>query len=425
MKKKNDVFIFGLAIFAMFFGAGNLIFPPEIGVVTGKEWLMSSTGFFITGICLPVGGLIAFSRVGSTDNFANKVSKNFNTIYFSLLILAIGPMLAIPRTAATAYEMGIVPNFGDINPLIVSIVYFIIVYTLVIKPSQLLNNIGKYMTPIILIILSMVIVKGIFSGFGIPGEKTIIQNSFSYGFFGGYQTMDAIASVIFGSVIVESLKGNGYTDDREQSSMIIKSGIIAAIGLALVYGGLLYLGAMANGNNLNLSKAELVMYLAKNSLGSFGVMAFGICAIVACLTTSIALVATVANFFAAKTKFSYQNITIATCVVSSILGATGLGFIIDIAVPILIILYPVTIILIILNVFKIKNTKVFKVSVSIGLVFSIFEVLAGFHISPLLTDIFNSLPMASEGFAWLAPTLIGSIAAALISNEDKAVVKTN
>lgn len=425
MKKNNDVIIFGLAIFAMFFGAGNLIFPPEIGVVTGKEWLMSSAGFFLTGICLPVGGLIAFSRAGSTDNFANKVSENFNTLYFSLLILAIGPMLAIPRTAATAYEMGIVPNFGNINPLMASVVYFAIVYILVIKPSQLLNNIGKYMTPIILIILSLVIVKGIFLGFGVPGEKTIIQNSFSYGFFGGYQTMDAIASVIFGSVIVESLKGNGYTNDREQSSMIVKSGIIAALGLALVYGGLLYLGAMANGNNLNLGKAELVMYLAKNSLGSLGVMAFGICAIVACLTTSIALVATVSNFFAAKSKFSYKTITIATCVISSILGATGLGFIVDIAVPILIILYPVTIILIILNILKIKNTRVFKFSVTIGLIFSVFEVLAGFNISPVLTAVFNSLPMASEGFAWLAPTLIGAVAAALIKNETMTAVEAN
>lgn len=425
MKKNNDVIIFGLAIFAMFFGAGNLIFPPEIGVVTGKEWLMSSAGFFLTGICLPVGGLIAFSRAGSTDNFANKVSENFNTIYFSLLILAIGPMLAIPRTAATAYEMGIVPNFGEINPLMASIVYFVIVYILVIKPSQLLNNIGKYMTPIILIILSLVIVKGIFLGFGVPGEKTIIQNSFSYGFFGGYQTMDAIASVIFGSVIVESLKGNGYTDDKVQSSMIVKSGVIAALGLALVYGGLLYLGAMANGNNLNLGKAELVMYLAKNSLGSLGVMAFGICAIVACLTTSIALVATVSNFFAAKSKFSYKTITIVTCVISTILGATGLGFIVDIAVPILIILYPVTIILIILNILKIKNTRVFKVSVTIGLIFSVFEVLASFNISPVLTAVFNSLPMASEGFAWLAPTLIGSVAAALIKNETMTAVEAD
>lgn len=423
MKKKNDVFIFGLAIFAMFFGAGNLIFPAGIGVVTGREWLMSSAGFLLTGICLPVGGLMAFSRAGSINNFANKVSENFNTLYFSLMILALGPMLAIPRTAATAYEMGIAPNFGDINPLIVSVGYFIVVYILVIKPSQLLNNIGKYLTPIILVILSLIIVKGIFSGFGTPGEKTIAQNSFSYGFFGGYQTMDAIASVIFGTVIAESLKGNGYTDDREQSSMIVRSGIIAGIGMALVYGGLLYLGAMANGNNLALGKADLVIYFAKTSLGSIGVVALGTCVTVACLTTSIALVATVSNFFAEKTRFSYKSITIATCVVSCVLGATGIGFMVDVAVPILTILYPVTITLIILNIFKVENTRIFKVGVATSLFFSIFEVIADLNISSVLTTEFNVLPMASEGFAWLIPTLVASIAVGLIKKKKAVVVE--
>ena len=423
MKKNKDVFIFGLAIFAMFFGAGNLIFPAGIGAVTGREWLMSSAGFFLTGICLPVGGLMAFSKAGSINNFANKVSENFNTLYFSLMILALGPMLAIPRTAATAYEMGIAPNFGDINPLMASLGYFIVVYILVIKPSQLLNNIGKYLTPIILIILSLVILRGIFSGFGVPGEATITQNSFSYGFFGGYQTMDAIASVIFGTVIAESLRGNGYTDEREQSSMIVRAGIIAGIGMALVYGGLLYLGAMANGNNLALGKADLVIYFAQTSLGSVGVMALGACVTVACLTTSIALVATVANFFAEKTKFSYKTITIATCLISSVLGATGIGFMVDIAVPILTILYPVTIILIVLNIFKVENTRVFRAGVAVGLFFSIFEVIADLNISPVLTAEFNILPLASEGFAWLIPTLTASIVAGLIKKKKVTAVE--
>lgn len=423
MKNKNDVFIFGLAIFAMFFGAGNLIFPAGIGLVTGREWLMSSAGFFLTGICLPVGGLMAFSRAGSIHNFADKVSERFNTLYFSLMILALGPMLAIPRTAATAYEMGIAPNFGDINPLLASVCYFIVVYILVIKPSQLLNNIGKYMTPIILTILALIIGKGILSGFGVPGKSITPQNSFSYGFFGGYQTMDAIASVIFGTVIAESLRGNGYTDEREQSSMIVKSGIIAGIGMAVVYGGLLYLGAMANGNGLNLGKAELVMYFAETSLGSVGVMALGMCVTVACLTTSIALVATVSNFFAEKTRFSYRTITIATCAISSVLGATGIGFMVDIAVPVLTILYPVTIILIVLNIFKVENAKIYRTGVATGLLFSVLEVIADFNISSLVTAHFNTLPLASEGFAWLIPTLLASLAAGLVKREKLAVAE--
>ncbi|WP_028855819.1 branched-chain amino acid transport system II carrier protein [Psychrilyobacter atlanticus] len=409
MKNKNDVLVFGLAIFAMFFGAGNLIFPPEIGLMTGKEWLAASAGFFLTGICLPVCGLLAFSRVTDINKFGNKVSNKFNTGYFTLLILSIGPMLGVPRTAATAYEMGIAPNFGDINPLLVSSIYFTVVYILVMKPSKLMNNIGKYLTPIILTILAVIILKGSFMGFGVPGNKIIDQNSFSYGFFGGYQTMDAITSVILGAIIIKGLKANGYVRETEQRTMIVKSGLLAGLGMALVYGGLLYLGAMANGNGLSLSRSELIMYFAQTTMGSLGIAALGMCVTAACLTTSIALVAIVADFFSERTKLSYRTITTITCVISAVLAATGLGFIIDIAVPILTILYPVTIILIALNILKIDNPNIFKGSIYTGLSFSILEVISKAGISDNLTGAFNLLPFSSEGFAWLLPTLLISI----------------
>lgn len=419
MKKNNDVLVFGLAIFAMFFGAGNLIFPPEIGLMTGKEWIVASSGFFLTGICLPVCGLIAFSRVASIDKFANKVSDKFNTAYFTLLILAIGPMLAIPRTAATAYEMGIAPNLGDINPLLVSSIYFIIVYVFVMNPSKLIQNIGKYLTPIILTILAIVIVKGCFMRFGVPGDKIIEQHSFSYGFFGGYQTMDAVTSVVLGAIIIKALKSSGYVTKEAQKTMIMKSGIISGVGMAVVYGGLLYLGAMANGNNLSLSQADLIMYFAKTTLGSFGIVALGMCVTVACLTTSVALTAIVAEFFSQKTRLSYKNISIITCVISAVLAATGLGFIINISVPILTILYPATIILIVLNIFNVDNHYIFKASIYTGLVFSIFEVISKAGISDGITIAFNILPFSSEGFAWLLPTLFVSMSVTIFSDAIK------
>jgi len=425
MRNKNDVFIFGLAIFAMFFGAGNLIFPPEIGVTTGGEWIVAAAGFSLTGICLPVCGLVAFSRATDINKFADKVSDKFNTGYFTLLILAIGPMLGIPRTAATAYEMGIAPNLGGLNPLVVSSVYFTIVYLLVMNPSKLMNNIGKYLTPIILSILSLVIVKGAVMGFGVPGEKVIDQNAFSYGFFGGYQTMDAITSVILGAIIVKGLKGNGYVREAEQRSMIIKAGIISGIGMALIYGGLLYLGAMANGNGLELSRAGLVMYFAEVTLGSFGIVALGLCITVACLTTSIALVAIVSDFFSEKTNLSYRGISIATCVISAVLAATGLGFIIDIAVPILTILYPATIILIALNVARVEDHRIFKGSIYTGLTFSFLEVIAKSGISEGTEHVFNMMPFSSEGFAWLIPTLIVSILVGAVKDRVKIAAENN
>ena len=332
-------------------------------------------------------------------------------------------MLGIPRTAATAYEMGIAPNFGDINPLLVSSIYFVVVYVLVMKPSKLMNNIGKYLTPVILTILAVIILKGSFMGFGVPGNKIIDQNSFSYGFFGGYQTMDAITSVILGAIIVKGLKANGYVRETEQRSMIVKSGLIAGLGMAIVYGGLLYLGAMANGNGLSLSRPELIMYFAKTTLGSLGIAALGMCVTAACLTTSIALVAIVADFFSERTKLSYKGITIITCVTSAVLAATGLGFIIDIAVPILTILYPVTIILIALNVLRIENHNIFKASIYTGLSFSVFEVISKAGISDNISVAFNMLPFSSEGFAWLLPTLFVSAFAGTLKNHVDIVIE--
>lgn len=420
MKKRNDLIIFGLAMFAMFFGAGNLIFPPEIGITAGKEWIVAMVGFFLTGICLPVCGLIAFSKAGSIDKFADKVSPRFNTIYFGSLIFALCPMLAIPRTAATAYEMGISPNISGLNPIIISIIYFAIVYIIVIRPSKLIDIIGKFLTPIILSILGFIIIKGSIIGLGVPGEKLVEQNSFSHGFLGGYQTMDAITSVVLGSIIVKALKEHGYNKEKDRRFMIVRSGLMSGIGMALVYGGLLYLGSRVNGRGLDISRSELVVLFARETMGQFGIIALGICVTLACITTAAALTAINAEFFSKKTKLSYKTVTLLTCVFATILGSTGVGFIIDLAVPILTILYPVVIILIALNVMNVESKKVFRASSYTGLSFGILEVIAKSGLSEGLFNLFNLLPLATAGFAWLFPTLIAT-SIALVIKEKKEV----
>lgn len=401
--KNKDVFIFGLAIFAMFFGAGNLIFPPEIGMVSGGEWLKAATGFFMTGIALPVCGLLAFSQAGDTDKFAARVSNKFNTIYFMLLIIAIGPMLGIPRTGATVYEMGVVPNFGQVNPLAVSSVYFIIVLLLVIRPNKLIDTIGKYLTPIILAILAAIIVKGVVFEIGTPGEKLIDQSAFSYGFLGGYQTMDAITSVLLGTIVIKGLRESGYMDKGVQRSMIMRSGLVAGVGMALVYGGLLYLGSMVNGSEGALSRSALTMHLAVATLGRFGKVALGLCVTIACLTTSIALVAITSDFFSKEFKLSYRLTAIVICGFSAVVAATGVGFIVRIAVPILTLLYPVTIVLITLNIFRVREGGIFKVVVGTTLLFSIAEIINRYTALPGVEHLFNEIPLSSYGFAWLLP----------------------
>ncbi len=189
-------------------------------VLHGKKLFL---GFFLTGIGLPLSGIIALNKAGNLENFSKPVSKRFSYIYTSLLVVAIGPLLAIPRTGATTFELGILPVFPHANKFLVLIIYFAITLYFSIKPSKFIDNIGKILTPFILILLGFLIVKGLI--FFQNEEKIIFsgKDMFSFGFFQGYQTMDALASVIFTSIILSNLVSRGYKEKKKQNKMLLKS----------------------------------------------------------------------------------------------------------------------------------------------------------------------------------------------------------
>jgi len=425
MKNKKESLVLGLALFAMFFGAGNLIFPPSIGASVGDRWHMAILGFFTTGIGLPLLGIMAFNKIGSLDKFAEKISPKFNKVYCSLLILSLGPLLAIPRTGATTFEMGIAPNFPTINPIIVSIIYFSITLIMVINPSKIIDNIGKILTPIILLMLASIIIKGIFFKIGTPIKAKSVENAFSFGFLEGYQTMDALASVLMGSVIMSGLKAKGFSDRKVQKNLIIRAGIIASIGLALVYGGLLYLGATSSSVVSGLGKTTLTMYIADATLGQVGNKILGICVSAACLTTSIGLVTVVGEYFSKITKFSYKTIVTLTCIFSSAMSVIGVGAIIKISVPILIILYPITIILIMLNLFEVKNSIIYKTSICIAITTSIIEI--GYNTLDIHTFeyFYNLIPFSKDGFIWFLPIILITPIITIFGNLRKQRKSTN
>ncbi|MEG0561650.1 MAG: branched-chain amino acid transport system II carrier protein, partial [Cetobacterium sp.] len=157
MNKKKEIIVLGLALFAMFFGAGNLLFPPSLGVAVGTSWFIAGIGFFLTGVGLPLLGILAFTKVGSLEEFANKVSFKFNKIYLTTLILVIGPLFAIPRTGSTTFEMGVLPLFNGADPkvlaIVSSVIFFGVTLFLVLNESKVTDVLGKFLTPIILIIL--------------------------------------------------------------------------------------------------------------------------------------------------------------------------------------------------------------------------------------------------------------------------------
>ena len=410
MNRKKEVLILGFALFAMFFGAGNLIFPPSLGIDMGKDWLVAGIGFLLTGVGLPLLGVLAFTKVGRLEDFSVKISSRFNTLYCTALVFVIGPLFAIPRTGSTTFEMGVLPSFPNVNPLVLSIItstaFFGITLILVIKESKITDIIGKFLTPVILIILAAIAFLGITGNIGTPVDKNI-TGVFAKGFVSGYQTMDALASVIFGVVIVKGLEGKGIVEEKEQRYFLSGSALIAAIGLGLIYFSLMYLGARVSGVGA-FSTTSAALYLAEITLGSAGKIAFGICVATACLTTSVGLVAIASDWFARFTPISYKMWSVIICVFSGVMAIGGVDFIIKLSIPVLCILYPVTIILILLNVFGVKHVLVYRTATYTTLVVIILEEVFSkiLHVTPI-TNLLAKIPMAESGFVWVVPCLAG------------------
>lgn len=423
MNSKKEVLILGFALFAMFFGAGNLIFPPSLGIDMGKDWLVAGIGFLVTGVGLPLLGVLAFTKVGRLEDFSVKISSRFNTLYCTALVFVIGPLFAIPRTGSTTFEMGVLPSFPNVNPLVLSIitstVFFGITLILVIKESKITDIIGKFLTPVILIILAAIAFLGITGDIGTPIDKNI-TGVFAKGFVSGYQTMDALASVIFGVVIVKGLEGKGIVEEKEQRYFLSGSALIAAIGLGLIYFSLMYLGGKVSGVGA-FSTTSAALYLAEITLGSAGKIAFGICVATACLTTSVGLVAIASDWFARFTPISYKMWAVIICVFSGVMAIGGVDFIIKLSIPVLCILYPVTIILILLNVFGVKHVLVYRTATYTTLVAIVLEEVFSkiLHVTPI-TNFLAKIPMAESGFVWVVPCLIGMAVAFVIAPIRKA-----
>ncbi len=423
MNQTKDSFVVGLALFAMFFGAGNLIFPPALGLNSGKGWLACLVGFLLTGVGMPLLGVLSVSKAGGTiDHLAGKVNPTFSKILGTIVILALGPLLAIPRTGATVFELGIRPSIPGANPIIVSIVYFAVTLLLVIKPSGIVDKIGKVLTPILLCIIGTIIIKGIVAPAGAPVE-TGLGNPFSKGFTEGYQTMDAFCALVFGGILMLTLKEKGYEKKEDQIKLTMRAGLIAAVGLAFVYGGLLYLGATVSGvYPADMARADLVVGITQNALGSVGKMGIGVACSVACLTTAVGITATVGNYFEdiSDGKLSYKAVVTATVIVSAVFANFGIEKIVKLAVPLLVTVYPVAIVLIVMNLFDnmIKNKRAYLGAVYGALFVSLFDGISAMGVNTaFIGNLMSRLPLSGAGFAWITPSIAGAIITTMLMSD--------
>ena len=404
----------------MLFGAGNLIFPPMVGYVVGDKWVSAAAGFFITGIGFPLLAILSSALAGKElDDFADKVSPLFSKIFNVVLILAIGPFLAIPRTGATAFELMLLPHLDENNEIYkysFLACYFIIVFLFSIKANAVIERIGKILTPILLIILAVIVVKGVFFPMGEPAAKEI-SNTFRYGFYNGYQTMDTLAAIIFSSIILKAIRNGRTLTAKQEMSFLSNSSMIAVCGLSIVYGGLLYIGATSYGVLHSTGTTQLLTDIVNKLLGKEGNLALGICVAGACLTTAIGLTATVGDYFSGLLKVSYEKIVIGTVILSFIFAGFGVDAIVKVSAPILTFLYPIAIVLIVLNCFKkyISSDKTYLGAVIGAGIIGFFEMTQTLGINlQILNKIYIKLPLQTFGLAWVMPSLIFAVLFSII-----------
>ena len=426
MYKTKDILLTGFALFAMLFGAGNLIFPPMLGYETSSSWLLTMLAFIITGVGFPFLGILSVSIAGNgIKDFANRVSPTFSTVFAILSILAIGPMLAIPRTGATAYEITFLYN-GMESPIykyIYLICYFGIVILFSLRANKVIERVGKILTPILLILLFLIIVKGIFF-INLAVKPDIYPHAFKRGFLEGYQTMDTIASIAYAGIILKAIKSGRNLTHKQEFSFLIKSGLVAIISLALIYGGFALVGAKMHSVLATDDKIELLVKTTSYLLGNYGIFVLAICVAGACLTTAIGLVATVGEFFSSITSFKYENIVIFTVIISFLLSILGVESIINISIPILVFIYPVMISLILLNLFGkfVKNDYVYKGVVLFTGIIGLIESLEALGIKNYYTkSVLEILPFSDYGLTWLFPGIIGYILFSLMFRKVKII----
>lgn len=354
--RTKDIFIIGFMLFAMFFGAGNLIFPPALGFQSGEYFWPAIFGFILTGVGLPLLSVIvgSISEHGYRESL-KKIHPIYSIVFLVVIYLTIGPFFAIPRTATTAYEMGVVPFLSQSTGLslfLFSVVFFLLVLWIALSPGNLSDNIGKYLTPTLLVVILLLILRAVMMYFsnepqvGAPDFSS--EAPFISGFTEGYLTMDAIAAIAFSIIVLNAIRQLGITDKKDLLVGTIKSAVLAAILLGLIYGGLGWIGnrvALDNGIPANQNTGTfLLQFISFDAFGSFGTILLGAIVFLACLTTATGLIVAVSEYFNSLfPQIAYKTLAILFTFISLILANQGLDQVITTSVPILNVLYPVAI----------------------------------------------------------------------------------
>ncbi|AKC32234.1 branched-chain amino acid transport system II carrier protein [Candidatus Pantoea carbekii] len=413
--KLKDILALGFMTFALFVGAGNIIFPPMIGIQSGEHMWLAGFGFMISAVGLPVMTIIAVARAGGgIEKLSLPIGKTAGLFLAILCYLAIGPFFATPRTASVSFEVGLAPLTGNtpIPLFIYSVIYFCIVIIISLYPGKLLDTVGHFLAPLKISALTLLCITVLFWPTGKIYLATVDYQSsaFSNGFLNGYLTMDTLGALVFGIVIVNAARSRGVQDAILLTRYTIWAGLISGIGLTLVYISLFKLGSgSSNIVSQNANGAEILNAYVQQNFGSIGAFFLAALISVACMVTAVGLTCSCAQFFSQYVPLSYKTLVYVMSISSTLISNFGLNHLIQISIPVLTAIYPPCIVLVILS-FTLrwwnKNTRIIIPTMLISLIFGILDAIKTTKFKPLVFLINEYFPLADQEIAWLIPSLI-------------------
>ena len=427
----------GLMLFALFFGAGNLIYPAFLGLYSGQEFWMAILGFCLTAVTLPLLGVVAIAYTGTEDaeSLMRPVSKYLALFFSVALYLSIGPFFAIPRTGATSYSIGIEPIFGSsfLVKVLYALVYFGLSYWLAIKPSKMVERIGKFITPALLAVLALLVVTSFLHPAGDLGFAhnagegvglAFADAPLVAGLIQGYGTMDALASLAFSIVVIHAVRNSGVKENRDIARVTILSGVIAVALLAVIYLFVARIGATSqslfdfDGQSFLLKGqaidgGHILSQASLHYLGSLGRAFLAVIVFLACLTTSTGLISACAEYFhKICPRLSYVSWASIFTLIALSLYFIGLSEIIKLSVPVLYLLYPLTIVLIFLSLAHktfAGDRRVYQVTMAFTALAALYDALSAFSAmtglftlpKAVVTFFTQTLPLGEFAMAWL------------------------
>lgn len=429
MEKLNlkQILSVSLTLFAIFFGAGNMIFPPAMGQLAGANYVSALIGFILTDAGIAILGVTAVVLVGnSMSDLGSLISKKFALVLSVGVYLLIGPLFALPRTGSVSFELAALPYINSDYKIIFSLLFtaafFGITYYLSSNPNKIVDIVGKYLTPFLLLSIFAIFIASIFNianngSSDVLGQVAEPKGNYAniplfQGMIEGYNALDGPAGLAFAIIVINAIKNYGIKEKKKIAKYTILSGIGAAFFLAIVYFMLTYVGARTQ---IPFANGGALLHTVTNHLfGGIGGIILGVAVLFACLTTSIGLTTSFADYFQTiLPNVSYKKIAAIVCFFSFVISNVGLSQLIVISLPILIMIYPVTVSLILLSFCK-KWIGGKKSVYILGMIFtflvSFINGLDSANIQiPMVSDMARQLPFYDLSIGWIIPFLIGSI----------------